>query len=143
MLEINNSGNKNQFNIAFGDFNVQKNQMPFSKGDFNALSNYLRKNGIYEPDILELDIILKADNPDLEKRQFGKGLQTWIKNMMSKALNSTWGVGIEAAGNILAQAFNSYYGWFWIKNFQNLPNKKTGPYIHMAIKNVVLHLRYI
>jgi hypothetical protein len=35
-----------------------------------------------------------------------------MQNMLSKALDSSWAIGIEAAGAILSDGLKHYYGWF-------------------------------
>ena len=43
--------------------------------------------------------------------EFGPKVSSWIAGMMKKASEGTWGVGIAAAGNILAKILLKFYGF--------------------------------
>jgi hypothetical protein len=120
-LEENKKEAKSILNSAtFGDnaiLNIGDNnsititKTKIKQGDFDALENLLLKHGVENKDIKELGEIIKSDNPDMEKKKFGDGVSKWIGNMVSKAAQNIWNIGIGAAGSLLAEALNSYYGW--------------------------------
>jgi len=111
-MEISISGSQNQLNIATGDHNTQINRLKVSKGNFGELSNFLRLNGVNPVDLKELQIILHADKTNPENRQFGHSVKAWINRVSLKISEAIKGVGIEAAGAILAEGLKYYYGWF-------------------------------
>jgi hypothetical protein len=112
MIQITNSGSHILINAAVGNNNVQKNSLNISKEKFSELKEYFLDKGICQEDLEELEVILKSDTPDLANKQFGKGVKAWMQNMLSKALDSSWAIGIEAAGAILSDGLKHYYGWF-------------------------------
>lgn len=70
----------------------------------------LSQNGIEESDIAELIKIIDTEEPNKDKGTFGSQANLWIGKMMDKALDGSWQIGIGAAGNMLAEAIQSYYG---------------------------------
>lgn len=98
--------------LNIGDNNsITITKTKIKQGDFGDLENLLLKHGVENKDIKELEEIIKSDNPDVEKKRFGDGVSKWIGNMVSKAAQNIWSIGIGAAGSLLAEALNSYYGW--------------------------------
>lgn len=98
--------------VIFGHGNiVTTTNVKVSQGNFDDLRNTLEKHGVAAIDIDELREILSTDKPDLEAKKFGKGVSDWIEKMISKAAQNIWNIGIGAAGSLLAQALNQYYGW--------------------------------
>jgi hypothetical protein len=93
-------------NIIGGDVNTQnidvKNQ---------ELTNTLKAQGVLVEDIAELLEILKSDNQDSEKQEFGVKTGSWMKKMISKAQDGTWAIGVGAAGKLLADAIKGYLEW--------------------------------
>ncbi len=79
-------------------------------GNFKSLKEVLSKNGLSDDDINKLKVALESDeHPKLEEG-FGPKVSSWIATMMEKAANNSWGIGVGAAGNLLAQAISKYYG---------------------------------
>jgi hypothetical protein len=98
--------------LNIGDNNsITITKTKIKQGDFGDLENLLLKHGVENKDIKELEEIIRSDNPDMERKKFGDGVSKWIVNMLSKASLNIWNIGIGAAGSLLAQALNSYYGW--------------------------------
>jgi hypothetical protein len=109
---LNSATFGNHATINIGDNNsIMITNIKIKQGDFGDLKNLLLKYGIENKDVEELGEIIKSDNPDMEKKRFGVGVSNWIGNMVSKAAQNIWNIGIGAAGSLLAQALNSYYGW--------------------------------
>ncbi|HEV8224496.1 MAG TPA: hypothetical protein VGP74_04500 [Rubrobacteraceae bacterium] len=97
-------------NIALGSTGVtQIGQV--QAGDLEALKAYLASVGVQQPDLEELAICLAEDEPPKEGQGFGKRVSEWIGSMTMKAASGTWQIGLGAAGELLATAIRSYYGW--------------------------------
>lgn len=98
--------------INVGNNNVITTQnIKVNKGNFEELSDTLIKSGVDIIDIENLKRIIEKDEPNIEERKFGAGVSDWIGQMISKAAQNIWEIGIGAAGSLLAQALNQYYGW--------------------------------
>jgi hypothetical protein len=82
-----------------------------TKGDFATLSNFLSESGIEKKDIDELKTVIDIDNPKAEKREFGNKVKLWVTKMIGKAMDNSWKIGLGAAGKLLADAIEIYYGW--------------------------------
>jgi len=81
-----------------------------SKNDFSSLERALRAIAITEDDISDLRTALGSDGQVEKAKGFGPRVSSWIAGMMKKAADGSWGVGIGAAGNLLAQFIAKYYG---------------------------------
>jgi len=98
--------------VNVGDYNtITTTNIKVTKGNFEELKKMLKDNGVEESDIDELKTVLENDTPDNEKKSFGAGVSEWIGKMVTKASLNVWKIGIGAAGSLLAQALNQYYGW--------------------------------
>mgnify|MGYP000918415828 CR=1 FL=1 len=98
--------------VNVGDYNtITTTNIKVSNGSIDELRKVLLENGVENEDIDELESILETDTPDTNNKKFGKGVSDWIGKMISKAAQNIWEVGIGAAGSLLAQALNQYYGW--------------------------------
>ena len=82
-----------------------------SQNDLNSLEKALLSNAVAEEDIKALRVAIKSDGQIEKERGFGPRVSSWIAGMMKKAADGSWGVGIGAAGNLLAQAISKYYGF--------------------------------
>lgn len=78
--------------------------------DFASLADTLRQQGVFDDDIKELQEAVGSDDKPVDRRKFGPKVASWIAKMMQKAADGSWGIGISAAGNLLAQAIAKYYG---------------------------------
>lgn len=107
---INNEGNGNVINT--GNENKIVNKNIINKSDFESVKKILEENNVDDSDIIELENIIKTDIPDEENKKFGKGVSDWIGKMVSKAAQNIWNINVGAAGSLLAEALNKYYGWF-------------------------------
>jgi len=90
------------------DFQVTIN---IEANNIESLENFLREKGIQDQDIHELSDALKKDTPPTSKNQFGSHVSKWMGNMVKKASDGTWNIGIGIAGNLLAEAISKYYGF--------------------------------
>lgn len=93
-------GTANDSSVAF---NIKSN-------DFESVRRVLQDNGVAEEDIEELKNALAADQPPQSPGQFGPKVSDWIASMIKKASEGTWGIGIAAGGNLLAQILSKFYG---------------------------------
>lgn len=81
------------------------------KGDFDSLNKYLKSLGVEDEDILGLKTALEEE-PILEKNNnFGKKVSNWIGKISGKAAQGLLKIGIGTAGNLLANAIQTYYGF--------------------------------
>lgn len=110
-ITITNNGSNNQINASTGSRNNQSNTLYITTDNIKELRKYFSQNGIAETDLNDLQAILETDEPNRDEKQFGIGVKTWFQKMFSKSLDTTWQVGIEAAGAILSEGLKRYYGW--------------------------------
>jgi hypothetical protein len=100
----------NNTTIIVGDHNIQ-NVTNISTGNFESLKEYLKSNGVNDSDISELEAVIRTDVPNEGKKSFGDKVKIWIGKMILKAVDGTWQIGIGAAGSVLADGINAFYGW--------------------------------
>ncbi|WP_417909917.1 response regulator receiver protein [Candidatus Electronema sp. PJ] len=110
---FNNAIFGNNTTIIIGNGNTQKVTATIIKGDFNTLSETLRHQGVNDSDINNLKSAINDDAlaPVHEPNTFGVSVKSWIKEMMSKAVDASWQVELGVAGSLLASALQRYYGW--------------------------------
>lgn len=108
----------NQTIISTGDGNilntgdsVQINAtISLKKGDKDSLSKFLKTQNIDRKQVDDLMEIIDTETPEKTTGIFGPKVNSWIQQMIGKALDGTWKIGIGAAGTILAEAIQRYYG---------------------------------
>ena len=105
---INNSGEGAVINS--GNENSIKAKVTIVKGDKESLRKELIKAKVHQEDVNQLLAVID-DEPPISKDNFGEGVNNWIQKMIGKALNGSWQVSIGAAGNILAETLQRYYGF--------------------------------
>lgn len=100
--------------IVVGNHNVQNTENTVSIGDFESLATFLKENRVGYDDIEALRAAVGQDegSNSHKERKYGPRVKEWFQSMMGKAVDGTWTIGTGAAGNILATALNSFYGWF-------------------------------
>jgi hypothetical protein len=110
---FNNAIFGNNTTIVVGNHNSQDITNIISKGDFSALAEHLKKHGITESSISELQTAIRTDENSLEVRQeqYGPAVKTWLQSMLSKAVDSSWNIELGVASSLLATALQNYYGW--------------------------------
>lgn len=104
---INNSGDGAVINN--GDNNNIEANITVNQGNKDALKTKLVEEKVAVNDAEELIKIIDTSTP-VSKDNFGEPVNNWVQTMIGKALNGSWQVAIGAAGNILAQAIQAYYG---------------------------------
>lgn len=77
--------------------------------DFESLQSILKENGVQDEDIGELKDALESEPQPKKEGGFGPRVSSWIAKMMQKAAEGSWGVGVGAAGTLLAQAISKFY----------------------------------
>ncbi|MBS7565589.1 hypothetical protein KHS38_14345 [Mucilaginibacter sp. Bleaf8] len=104
---INNTGDGNVINTGS---NVSiDNNIHIKKDNKDTLKETLKENKVSDDDLSDLMQIIDTERPTSDTN-FGENVNRWIHNMMGKALDGTWKVGLSAAGGILAKAISHYYG---------------------------------
>lgn len=78
--------------------------------NFATLERVLRENGVDEDDLKELKAAIESGEQPTASKGFGPKVSAWIAKMVKKAAEGSWGVGVGAAGTLLAQALSKYYG---------------------------------
>ncbi len=98
-------------NIASGgtDFE-QVATISIQKGNLNSLETYLDNQGISAEDIENLKEAIEGDPRPSSINNLGPKLSSWIGNMLAKASQGMWKVGLPVASNLLSQAIAQYYG---------------------------------
>ena len=61
-------------------------------------------------DISDLQQAVENDGQPTNEGKLGPRVSSWIGGMVKKAADGSWGVGVSAAGNLLARAIAKYYG---------------------------------
>lgn len=98
--------------LTIGNNNiVTTTNIKIKQWSIEDLEKVLYENKVSKEDIEELKEILKTDKPNFESKTFGDGVSNWVGKMISKSAKNIWNIGIGAAGSLLAEALNQYYGW--------------------------------
>ncbi len=105
---IHNTGDGNVVNT--GSHSALNITTSIQKNDFVSLSKLLADNGMAEEDIAALQSVIDTEKPDLQNKTFGQKVNGWIKKMLDKSLDASWKIGIGAAGKLLADSIQQYYG---------------------------------
>jgi len=102
---ITNFGDGNLVNT--GDNNTITQNTVIQKGNFDQLRQTLSQMGLEEEDINELENIVREDNTDMEKQEFGDGVKGWLKKMTLKYWEKGKQLGLGAissvAGNLISK----------------------------------------
>ena len=78
--------------------------------DLSSLEQVLRARNVPEQDITELKTALQEESLPTVTGRFGPRVSAWVSRMVGKACDGSWGIGIGAAGKLLADAISRYYG---------------------------------
>lgn len=98
--------------IMIGDYGIQNISNVVNRYDLVSLENALKKVAVEEEDIESLKISIESDAIVVEDtNEIGPSVKSWMKKMLSKAVDGTWQVSIGAAGALLANVIQAYYGW--------------------------------
>lgn len=95
-------GNVNNSNVS-QSYNI-------NKGDTHSLINALKSKDVEDSDIDDLIDSINKDGQDRQENAFGNHVSSWVGNMLNKAANGTWGIGMSAAGSFLGDVLGKYYG---------------------------------
>ncbi len=76
--------------------------------DFGSLSTFLKKNGIGEADIAELQTALKTEPEGKSGEQFSPRVSSWIEKMWEKAKEGAWDISLNSAKGLLQKALQKY-----------------------------------
>ena len=103
---ITNTGDGNV--ISTGNHSSVKAKIEIKKGDLSKLTEGLLAAGVQKEDVVELTQAIQVE-PTATK-QYGPEVNLWMRKMMDKALDGSWQIGLGAAGGVLAELINAYYG---------------------------------
>lgn len=98
--------------INIGNNNNTQINYVIEENNFKMLKERLAENGVSEQDVDELEIALREDEK-ISKRQeksFGPKVSTWFANMLTKAADNSWNIGVNVAATFLTTALNQYLG---------------------------------
>lgn len=112
---LNNAMFGHNTTIVIGDRNTQHlNFSVVQKGDFESLSTFLKSRKVPETDVAALRAAIDSDASAVEhqKKELGPKVKSWRDKMIAKAVETSWQIEVGIAGNLLASALGSYYGWF-------------------------------
>lgn len=84
-------------------------EISVTQNDFASVETTLRANGVQIEDVEELRLAVDEDGRP-QGRRFGPRVCSWVARMMKKAADGSWAIGLEAAGNLVAQVLSGYYG---------------------------------
>jgi len=97
--------------INHGNSNIINSTKNITENDFESLKKFLQLQGIEKEDIDTLKIAIDDDGPIASKNDsYGSAVSGWFSKMISKAADSSWGVGVAVASSTLTSAFKKYYG---------------------------------
>lgn len=97
--------------INHGDSNIINSTKNITENDFASLKKFLQLQGIEKEDIDTLKIAIADDGPIASKNDsYGSAVSVWFSKMISKAADSSWGVGVAVASSTLTSALKKYYG---------------------------------
>ncbi|MCP4549174.1 MAG: hypothetical protein GY835_22195 [bacterium] len=84
-----------------------------STGGVAELRRTLSSEGVESADLDALETAIQQDGEIAQgyQQSFGPAVSEWIGIMVKKAAVGAWDLGVSAAGSILGQALNQYYGW--------------------------------
>jgi hypothetical protein len=99
--------------ILVGNHSTQTVANQITRGDFEALKTFLLHHNVQPADIENLRLAIKADEntEDVQGKQFGSKVRTWMKKMLAKAVENSWQIELGIASNLLTEALKAYYGW--------------------------------
>jgi len=98
--------------ILVGNQSSQTVTNQITRGDFEALSAVLRQHNVPAPDIETLKSAIDADvgTKDVGKNGLGPRVKGWVKDMLGKAVDTSWKIELGVASNLLTDALKAYYG---------------------------------
>lgn len=99
--------------ILVGNHNTQETNNITVRGNFNSIAEYLKQHKVDESSIADLQKAINNDqnSTEVKERKIGSSVKEWMKQMLSKAVEATWEIELNVAGNLLTSAIQRYYGW--------------------------------
>lgn len=99
--------------IVVGGGTIQGVKNQVSKSDIESLTRFLVSVGVPKVDIDDLPAAISADSDssEVQSKAIGPSVRSWIGRVVAKAGTAGWDVSIGAAGNLLAAAIASFYGF--------------------------------
>lgn len=101
------NGNGNLLNT--GDSAKIKASINVNTNDQDSLKKSLHDSGISEEDTAALIAVIDNEAPSADGK-FSVQVNHWISKMVNKALDGSWQIGVGAAGAVLAESLQHYYG---------------------------------
>lgn len=112
--KTNQNINIHNFQGVLGDVSGseinQHNELTITPGNFASLSKYLARCGVPSTDVADLEAAIKVSPPPTSRTSFGASISRWIGNMISKAADGTWEIGVAVAADLLSKALAKYFG---------------------------------
>lgn len=98
--------------IVVGGGSIQNVSNAVAANDLQSLLSTLRQQGVSETDLSSLQdsIVADSQSEEVQSKQLGPRVKSWIVAMVSKAADGAWNVGLGAAGSLLSTAISAYYG---------------------------------
>ena len=93
-----------------GSANDSSVEFTIVQNDFATLKRVLSAKGVSDQDIDELKTALDTDELPTKGGGFGTKVSSWIAGMTKKAADGSWGIGLGAAGSLLARVIGKYFG---------------------------------
>lgn len=74
------------------------------------LKQVLRENQVEESDIQGLLLAIKKDKSCIERKELGENIRKWQKNMLGKAVDGSWKIGVTVAAGLITKVLSNYLG---------------------------------
>ncbi|MGY5208734.1 hypothetical protein [Nocardia gipuzkoensis] len=99
-------------NISIGSMNVSQFSSHSSEGNKEQLWEALRRAGVNDADLADLDHALEEDagTRELDSEGAGPNVTKWYRRLLSKSGDTTGKIAIGAAGGALGRALAAYFG---------------------------------
>ncbi|QIE29512.1 AbiTii (plasmid) [Caballeronia sp. SBC1] len=98
-------------NINIGSGSQSHMTSSVVKNDLASLMVELRKQGVDEADLADLDTAIAEDAlTSADKPEIGPSVKGWIGKTLSKAGTAAWDVSVQTAAAVLGTAVSAYYG---------------------------------
>jgi hypothetical protein len=94
-------------NLAQGNSSVSQVANIVSN-DLEGLKSELRKLGLEEVDVAQLQKAIEEDGP-VQNKKLGNKVTTWVGGVLSKAVAGTWNVALSTATTVRPRLLEQYY----------------------------------
>lgn len=96
--------------IASGKTVTQTVQQDITTNDMGALLALVRKLGVPENDVKDLQSAVEQDGMP-QKGELGPKVREWFGRLMGKLSSGAWQAALQTAPALISKAFAKYYGW--------------------------------